>query len=167
MARVLELLLTENVEGTGIVSDVVKVRKGYARNFLMPRNFATTPSPEKVKELAGKREEAQKALAALRKEREGIISKLEGHAVNLIRSCNDIGILYGGITQTDICDALIKDGFTGIKQRDVRIGAVIKRVGDYDLHIKFESDLEATVKLHVKPDRERDVGMRDERNAAS
>ncbi len=131
----------------------------------MPRNFATTPSPEKVKELAGKREEAQKALAALRKEREGIISKLEGHAVNLIRSCNDIGILYGGITQTDICDALIKDGFTGIKQRDVRIGAVIKRVGDYDLHIKFESDLEATVKLHVKPDRELDMGKRDERHA--
>jgi large subunit ribosomal protein L9 len=66
MARTLELLLTENVEGTGIVGDVVKVRKGYARNYLMPRNFATTPSPEKVKDLATKREEAQRQLAALR-----------------------------------------------------------------------------------------------------
>lgn len=165
MARTLELLLTENVEGTGIVGDVVKVRKGYARNYLLPRNFATTPSPEKVKELAKKREDAQKALAALRKEREGIIAKLEGHAINLIRSCNDLGILYGGITQTDIVDSLIKDGFKGIKQRDVRIGAVIKRVGDYDVHIKFEADLEATVKLHIKPDRELETGRRDDKPA--
>ncbi|MGD9688831.1 MAG: 50S ribosomal protein L9 [Phycisphaerales bacterium] len=163
MARDIELLLTENVEGTGIVGDVVRVRKGFARNFLLPRAFATAPSPEKIKELAGKREQAQKALEALRKEREALIAKIEGHAVNLIRSCNDIGILYGGITQSDICEALLKDGYTGIKPRDVRIGAVIKRIGDYDVHIKFEADLEATVKLHVKPDRELETGRRDDK----
>jgi large subunit ribosomal protein L9 len=162
MARTLELLLTENVEGTGIVGDVVKVRKGFARNYLMPRNFATTPSPEKIKDLASKREDAQRALAALRKEREGIISKLEGHAIDLVRSCNDLGILYGGITQGDICDVLNKGGFPGIKHRDIRIGAAIKRIGDYDVHVKFESDLEAVVKLHVKPDRELDMGRRHE-----
>ncbi len=158
MARILELLLTENVEGTGIVGDVVKVRKGYARNYLLPRDFATTPSPEKIAQLKTKREEAQKALAELRKQREGIISKLEGHQITLVRSCNDQGILYGGVTQQDMVDLLTKENFKGIKPRDVRIGAAIKRVGDYDIHVKFEADLEATVKLHVKADRELDLG---------
>jgi large subunit ribosomal protein L9 len=158
MARILELLLTENVEGTGIVGDVVKVRKGYARNYLLPRAFATTPSPEKIAQLKTKREEAQKALAELRKQREGIISKLEGHQITLVRSCNDQGILYGGVTQQDMVDLLAKENFKGIKPRDVRIGAAIKRVGDYDIHVKFEADLEATVKLHVKADRELDLG---------
>ncbi|MBL8759109.1 MAG: 50S ribosomal protein L9 [Phycisphaerae bacterium] len=162
MARVIELLLTENVEGTGIVGDVVRVRKGYARNYLLPRAFATTPSAEKVAQLKTKREEAQKALAELRKQREGLIGKLEGHQITLVRSCNDQGILYGGVTQQDMVDLLASEKFTGIKARDVRIGATIKRVGDYDIHVKFEADLEATVKLHVKPDRELDLGDKPE-----
>lgn len=162
MARVIELLLTENVEGTGIVGDVVKVRKGFARNYLLPRAFATTPSPEKVAQLKTKREEAQKALAELRKQREVLIGKLEGHQITLVRSCNDQGILYGGVTQQDMVDLLATEKFTGIKARDVRIGATIKRIGDYDIHVKFEADLEATVKLHVKPDRELDLGDKPE-----
>lgn len=162
MARTLELLLTENVEGSGIVGDVVKVRKGFARNFLLPRGFATTPSPEKIAQLKTKREDAQRLIAEIRKQREALIAKLEGHQISLIRSCNDQGILYGGVTQQDICDLLASEGSTGIKQRDVRIGAAIKRVGDYDIHIKFEAELEASIKLHVKPDRKLDIHERQE-----
>lgn len=157
MARSLKLLLTENVDGTGIVGDVVTVRKGFARNYLLPRNFATTPSEAKVKELAQKRADAQKMLAELRKQREVLVGKLEGFELTTIRSCNDLGILYGAVTQQDMCDELAKAGYPGIKQREVRLGSVIKRVGDYEVHVKFESDLEATVKLHVKPDRELDM----------
>ena len=55
MAKSLKLLLIENVEALGIVGDVVNVRSGYARNFLLPRGLATQPSEERIKELAGKR----------------------------------------------------------------------------------------------------------------
>ncbi len=160
MARTLELLLTENVEGSGIVGDVVKVRKGFARNFLLPRGYATTPSEEKIAQLKGKREEAQRELAEIRRQREALIAKLQGHEVALIRSCNDQGILYGGVTQQDLCDLLAGQGHVGIKQRDVRIGSVIKRVGEYEVHIKFEAELEASIKLHVKPDRKLDIDDR-------
>jgi large subunit ribosomal protein L9 len=153
MARTVELLLIENVEGSGIVGDVVKVRKGFARNYLMPRGMATQPSPEKIKELAGKRADAEKQIAALRQQREALIKKLDGYKLEMIRSCNDLGILYGAITQHEISIALGKAGFPGIKDREVRIGTAMKRIDTYDLDIKFAADLVASIKLDVKADR--------------
>jgi large subunit ribosomal protein L9 len=162
MARNVQLLLIENVDNTGIVGDVVNVRKGFARNFLLPRGLATTPSEAKVKELAGKRADAQKMLAELRKQREALITKLNGHELTLVRSCNDMGILYGAITQHEITVELDKAGFHGIKDREVRLGQPIKRIGEYEIHVKFEADLEAAVKLHIKPDRELNIGRADQ-----
>ena len=153
MARTVEILLIENVEGSGIVGDVVKVRKGFARNYLMPRNMATQPSPEKIKELAGKRADAEKQVATIRSQRETLIKKLDGYKLEMIRSCNDLGILYGAITQHEISIALGKAGFPGIKDREVRIGTAMKRIDAYDLDIKFAADLIASIKLDVKADR--------------
>ena len=153
MAKSVKLLLTENVEALGIVGDVVNVRTGYARNFLLPRNLATTPSDDLVKQLASKRAEAEKMLAAQRKAREELSSKLQNIEVTLIRSCNDMGILYGAITQQDVSKALTEMGHA-VKPRDIRIAQTIKRVDNYDVHVKLDSDLDAIVKLHVKPDRE-------------
>lgn len=153
MAKSLKLLLTENVEALGIVGDVVNVRTGYARNYLLPRNLATTPSDDLVKQLAGKRAEAEKMLAAQRKAREELSGKLQGIEVTLVRSCNDMGILYGAITQQDVAKALTEMGHT-VKPRDIRIAQTIKRIDNYDVHVKLDSDLDSIIKLHVKPDRE-------------
>ena len=166
MARNIQLLLVENVDNTGIVGDVVTVRKGYARNFLMPRGLAIAPSEEKVKELAGKRADALKQLAELRKQREALIEKLNGQELVMIRSCNDLGILYGAVTQHEIAVELDKGGFHGIRDREVRLGQPVKRVGDYEVTVKFEAELEAHIKLHVKPDRELPVHRANEAAAA-
>lgn len=154
MPKSLKLLLVENVDSLGIVGDVVTVRTGYARNFLLPRSLATTPSDDLIKQLAGKREQAQKQLAALRKEREATTEKLKGVEIELVRSCNDMGILYGAVTQQDIATALHAKGFKTVVARDVRIAQTIKRVDNFDIHVKLDKDLDAIVKLHVKPDRE-------------
>lgn len=160
MPKSMKLLLTENVDSLGIVGDVVGVRLGYARNFLLPRGLATAPSDEKIKELAGKRAEAQRMLAELRKQREQMTQKLIGLEIDLVRSCNDQGILYGAITQQDICTALGEKGYT-VKPREVRIAHTMKRIDNYDVQVKLDSDLNAMVKIHVKPDREL---PRDERH---
>jgi large subunit ribosomal protein L9 len=157
MARNVKLLLTENVEALGIVGDVVNVRTGYARNFLLPRSLATEPSEERIKALSVKRAEAEKLLAELRKQREALAKKLEGVEVHLTRSCNDQGILYGAITQHDVSDALAAMGHA-VKARDVRLTQVIKRIDTYDVHIKLDSDLDSTIKLWVVADRKLDLG---------
>ncbi|MBX9737438.1 MAG: 50S ribosomal protein L9 [Phycisphaerales bacterium] len=157
MAKNIELLLTENVEGTGIVGDVVKVRKGFARNYLMPRSMATKPSEELIKSLAGKRADALKQIEVQRAERKETISKLDGYQLTLIRSCNDMGILYAAVTQHDIVVALTAAGFNGIKEREVRLGQTVKRVEHYELSVKFDAELEATIKLDVQADRPLDL----------
>jgi large subunit ribosomal protein L9 len=152
MAKTIELLLTESVENLGIVGDVVKVRTGYARNYLLPRNVATTPSHELIESLKAKRAEAQAQITMLRGERAQIIDKLKGYELAITRPCNDQGILYGGVTQQEIASALVAAGF-GVRPRDVRLSGAIKRVDTYDIHIKFETELETNIKLNVKPDR--------------
>lgn len=152
MNKNVKLLLIENVEGQGIVGDVVNVRVGYARNFLLPRGLATKPSEELVAKLASKRAEAQKLLAEQRKQREALTEKLKGVEITLIRSCNDQGILYGAITQQEVASQLNEKGFA-VKPRDVRLSQAIKRVDSYDVHIKLDSDLDAQIKLHVQADR--------------
>ena len=147
-----KLLLIENVEALGIVGDVVNVRTGYARNFLLPRNLATQPSEEKIKALASKRAEAEKMLAEQRRQRVELAGKLQGVEITLIRSCNDQGVLYGSISQQDIATALLALGHP-VKPRDVRISQVMKRVDKYDVHVKLDNDLDSIVKLTVQPDR--------------
>lgn len=164
MPKTFQLLLTESVEALGIVGDVVTVRSGFARNFLLPRNLATTPSPEKIAALATKRADAEQHVAEVRKHREEMVEKLEGFQVTLERTTNDQGLLYGSITQQDLATALKTAGFT-VRPRDVRITQTIKRIGDYDITIKPEADLEASVKLHVKSDRVLDLHKHDHAEA--
>lgn len=161
MSRSLKLLLIENVDNLGIVGDVVNVRTGYARNFLLPRNLATEPSDQLVKELAGKRAEAQKQLAEQRKQREVLATKVQGVAIKLVRSCNDQGILYASITQQDVASALNEMGYA-VKPRDIRIAQTIKRVDSYELHVKLDSDLDSTIKLTVEADRKLDLDNADD-----
>jgi len=153
MHKNVEVLLTENVYNLGIVGDVVKVRTGYARNFLLPRGIATEPSEDKMKELASKREEAERQLRELRAQREKMIEKLDGYEISLTRSCNDQGQLYGSVTQKDIADALTEEGFN-VNPRDVRLPQTIKRVDSYMTPIKLDQDLETEIKVWVAPDRE-------------
>jgi large subunit ribosomal protein L9 len=153
MAKSLKLLLVENVESLGIVGDVVNVRTGYARNYLLPRSLATQPSDDKIKELAGKRAVAQKEVEALRSARVALNDKLKGTELTLIRSCNDQGILYGAITQQDLAASLKEQGFA-VNARDIRIPQTIKRVDSFDIHVKLDTDLDQIIKVHVKPDRD-------------
>lgn len=161
MARNVKLLLTENVDSLGIVGDIVNVRIGYARNYLLPFGYATEPSDELISQLAEKRAQAEKELAERRAQREEMIGKLNGQELTLIRACNDQGQLYGSVTQQDIAAALKELGFA-VAPREVRLPTTIKRIDTFDIHIKVDSDLEADIKLWVVPDRELDVDDDDE-----
>jgi len=152
MAKSVQLLLTENVDNLGIVGDVVNVRTGYARNFLLPRGMATTPSDEMIKSLTQKRRDAEQHLGEVRVEREALIKRMSGIELTMTRSANDQGILYGAVTQQELAAALVALGYK-VKPREVRIPQTIKRVDAHDIVVKFDSDLEATVKLHVVADK--------------
>ena len=150
--RQVTLLLNRNVESLGIVGDVVKVRPGYARNYLLPLGIAEVPSDERIAELKAAREQALAELQRVRSERRGIIETLEGMAIALVRSCNDRGILYGSVTQRDISDALIELGHS-VDERAVRLANPIRRIGEYPVVIQFEKEMRVEIQIRVEADR--------------
>lgn len=150
--RNVKVLLTENVDNLGIVGDVVEVRPGYARNYLLPRGLATEPTPANIKRLAQRRAQVEKELAERRKRLEETFQKLQGLELTLQRSHNEQGVLFGGVSQHDIAEALRQQGLD-IEERAVRIGQTIKRLDTYSIPIVLAPDLKTEIKLHVVSDR--------------
>ena len=150
--RTVELLLLENIDGVGIIGDVVKVRTGYARNYLLPMGLAEPPTQTRIDELQADREVALAAQTAKRHERESLIDKMDEVELTLVRSCNDQGGLYGSVTQRDIAAALAEVGYEGIEIRSVRLPASIRRIGSYEVPIQFDADLRTDITVVVEPD---------------
>ena len=151
--RRIELLLNRTVEHLGLVGDVVKVRAGYARNYLLPFGIAEAPTPERIEALKEDRAKAAAEMAAIRAARADTIEKLAEISLELVRSCNDQGALYGSVTQRDISDGLIELGYQ-VDVRAVRLNQPIRRLGDYLVLIQFERDLKQEITVKVLPDRE-------------
>jgi large subunit ribosomal protein L9 len=151
-SKKIELLLNRTIENLGLVGDVVKVKPGFARNYLLTHGFAEAPTAEKIEALKGHRAQAQAELSKLRAEREALLARMEGAAIKLIRSVNDQGVLYGAVTQRDISDQLVVDGFM-VDMRAVRLQNPIRRIGQYSCLIQLDRDLRTELTIDVLPDR--------------
>ncbi len=167
MARSHELLLLDTVDNLGIVGDVVKVKAGYARNFLLPRGLAETPTPEKVEALAERRAQVKAELEKLAAEQAAMIEKLHDHELKIERSANDQGVLFGGVSQHEIAELLREAGFE-VEDRHVRLGEQIKRLDTYHIPIVINKDLKTDITLQVVSDRpmEEDEEQTEEGEAA-
>ena len=152
MAKPIELLLLRTVENLGIVGDLVTVRAGFARNYLLPHALAEHPTDAKIESLKAARATAVAEIAATRGQRERTINKLTGVNIKLTRSCNDQGVRYGSITQRDIADALVAAG-SAVDMRAVRLAAPFRRIGSYVCTIQFEKELKADITIDVAADR--------------
>ncbi len=151
--KTIELLLLENVSNLGIVGDVVKVKPGYARNYLLPRGLATTPSEKAIQRLAERRAQVAAEMARIRAEQEALIEKISGFELTIMRSANEQGVLYGGVSQHDIAQALRDEGFAMIEDRHVRIGDQIKRLDSYNVPVVIDKELKTEIKVWVVSDK--------------
>ena len=151
-SKKIELLLNRTIENLGLVGDVVKVKPGFARNYLLTHGFAEAPTQEKIEALKDRRAQAQAELSKLRSEREALMARMEGAAIKLIRSVNDQGVLYGAVTQRDISDQLVVDGFM-VDMRAVRLQNPIRRIGQYSCLIQLDRDLKTDLTIDVLPNR--------------
>jgi len=147
-----ELLLLDNVDNLGIVGDVVDVKAGYARNYLLPMQLATVPTDEAKAAVAERRAEVERQLREKRAQQEKMIEQLEGHEITLMRSANEQGVLFGSVTQHDIAVALQEEGFN-ITERDIRIGEPFKRLDSYMIPVKVADDLATEIKLWIVSDK--------------
>lgn len=147
----MKLILTQEVDALGAAGDIVEVKDGYARNFLIPRGFATPWTKG-----AGRQIEQMKAARKAREiasidEARAIRDQLQdGEDVVLRLRAGENGRLFGAVTSSDIVEALSERGIKADKRR-VQIGSPIKAVGDYEVVVRLHDDVDAKVAVKVRP----------------
>jgi len=149
----MKVILTEEVRGLGGRGDVVQVKDGYARNYLLPKNYARVATPGNIKvveqqrrkwaELSAQETSAAKELAAL----------IEGVKVEIHKKVGDTGTLYGSVTSHEIADALHALGYE-VDKRRIELEHPIKTIGSHELEVKLHRDVTAQIKVEVLPEAE-------------
>ncbi len=144
-----KLILTHEVTGLGAAGDVVEVKNGYARNYLLPRGFATvwTKGGEKqVDQIKAAR--AARAVANL-EEAQALAAKLQDTTVQLERTAGAEGRLFGAVKQADIAEAIEAAGVGSVDKRSITIPQAIKAVGHHKAQVRLHEDVVADVEVQV------------------
>ncbi|MGD8826616.1 MAG: 50S ribosomal protein L9 [Myxococcales bacterium] len=152
MASTVEVVLKENLEHLGSIGDVVRVRRGYARNYLLPRGLAVVASRGNVRQIEHEKDMQARRLAKLRAEQEHLLDELSNVVVMVAKEAGEDGRLFGSVTSSDVIDGLKAKGVeTEIdKKKLIMPDQPIKEVGSYEVGVKLPYGLTATVKVEVK-----------------
>jgi large subunit ribosomal protein L9 len=145
----MQVILLEKVVNLGGLGDVVKVKDGYARNYLLPQGKATRATPESLAEFERKRaalEQAQNQTLATAQEKG---TKLDGLMVQITQKAGVDGRLFGSVTNVDIVDALKAQGFE-IERAMIRLPqGPLKTVGDHEVTVALHADVVASIRVSV------------------
>jgi len=152
MASSVEVVLKENLEHLGSIGDVVRVRRGYARNFLLPRGLAVVASRGNVRQIEHEKAIQASRIAKLREEQEKIVTELASVTVMIAKEAGDDGKLFGSVTSSDVLEGLKAKGIEIDidKKKLVMPAQPIKEVGSYEIGVKLLYGLTAIVQLEVK-----------------
>ncbi|MBA4763402.1 50S ribosomal protein L9 [Sphingomonas sp.] len=144
----MEIILLERVEKLGHIGDVVKVKDGFARNYLLPNKKALRANEANRKVFEANRERIVAENAAKRTEAEKESKGLEGVSVTLIRQASNTGQLYGSVAVRDIVDSLNADGHK-VNKAQVVLDKPIKAIGLYEVRVALHAEVAVTVKVNV------------------
>jgi large subunit ribosomal protein L9 len=145
----MQIILMEKVVNLGNLGDLVKVKDGYARNFLIPYGKAKRATPAALKEFEAKRAELEKAAAEKLAEAQAFATKLEGVVVTIARKAGVDGRLFGSVTNYDVADGLKALGFT-VEKSDIRMpNGPLKAIGESTLEVALHTDVLANITVTV------------------
>jgi large subunit ribosomal protein L9 len=145
----MQVILMEKVANLGNLGDVVKVKDGFARNFLIPKGKAKRATPENIKHFEGRRAELEKAQNETLTKAQERGAKLENQKVEITQKAGVDGRLFGSVTNYDIVEALQKQGHE-IERAQVRMPqGPLKQVGEFPLQIALHTDVTATITVVV------------------
>jgi large subunit ribosomal protein L9 len=144
----MQLILNEEVPNLGGPGDVVKVRAGYARNYLLPRKLAVEANPKNLRAFEHQKGMAMLKREALKNKARGLKEKLDALSVTVSARAGEEGKLFGSVTNIDVERALRERGLE-IDRRKILLVEPIKQLGDYTIQIRLEAEVEAGLKLSV------------------
>ncbi|WP_420561460.1 50S ribosomal protein L9 [Tepidicaulis sp.] len=144
----MEIVLLERVEKLGQMGDVVRVKDGFARNFLLPRGKARRATKDNLRRFEEERAQLEARNLELRKEAEGVHAKLDGESFVVIRSASETGQLYGSVSTRDIAGLLTDGGFSTARNQ-VILDKPIKELGLVSVRIMLHPEVFSTVTLNI------------------
>ena len=152
-----ELLLAEPVPSLGLPGDLVKVKPGFARNYLIPQGLATVATEENRQAVEKHRARILELQAAEIKQQQALAEKISAHSVTIEANASEDGQLYGSVNQNDISTALAEANFD-ISADQVKLSGLLKELGMYTVQVQLHDSVEADLKVWVVPTAE---GMDD------
>jgi large subunit ribosomal protein L9 len=144
----MQVILLERVEKLGRIGDVVTVKDGFARNFLLPNKKALRANDANRRVFEANRERLEAENASRRTDAEGEAKNLDGVSVTLIRQASNVGQLYGSVAVRDLVDALVADGHKVTKSQVV-LDKPIKSIGVHEVRVALHPEVSVTVKVNV------------------
>ena len=142
------VILQKNVPNLGNVGDVVKVKDGYGRNFLVPRGMAVIADQSNRRRMAHQKRAADASRAKAQAEAEAIAAKIADTPITIKAKVGEEGKLFGSVTNREIAEKLAESGVE-IDRRSIAMSDALKSTGAFDIKVKLGMDIEATLKVFV------------------
>ena len=144
----MEVILLERISRLGQMGETVKVKDGFARNFLLPKGKALRANEANKKKFEGQRAQLEARNIERKSEAQKIAEKLDGKSFVVVRSAGETGQLYGSVSTRDISDLLTAEGFT-VTRNQVELNQPIKAIGLTNIAIALHPEVEVTVALNI------------------
>lgn len=144
----MEVILLERIARLGQMGDVVRVRDGYARNFLLPQGKALRANKANMAQFESQRAQLEARNLERKTEAAAVAEKLDGQAFIVIRSAGDTGQLYGSVSTRDVADLVSAGGFS-ILRTQVQLNAPIKTLGVHKLKIALHPEVDASITVNI------------------
>jgi large subunit ribosomal protein L9 len=149
----MKVLLRRNVSRVGKIGEVVEVKPGYARNYLIPQRLATEPTPANLKAIEAEKQAYLEQLAKERQELEAKAQVVDGKEITIPSRANEEGHLYGSVGPAQISAALASEGLF-IDAKYLVLAEPIRQLDKYDLEVRFSEEVSATIHVWIVPIRE-------------
>jgi large subunit ribosomal protein L9 len=157
----MKVLLRRNVSKLGKIGEVVSVKEGYARNFLLPQGLAVKPTEANVKAVEAEKERYLAELAKLRQELEVRAAALAGKEITIAARANAEGHLYGSVGPAQIAAVLAEQGVF-VEEKTIRLDQPIRQLDKYDVTIEFGEEVTAEIHVWIVPIREENAEDEEE-----
>jgi len=149
----MNVILNENVEGLGTIGELVSVKPGYARNFLLPRKLAVVADEKNVKQFEHEKRQAERKLEKLTREAEIIKNKIEKLSCVVSHRAGEEGKLFGSVTNIELAEKLAEAGID-IDRKHIALTEPIKSLGEHEVKVKLDAGVTATLKVVVEASEE-------------
>jgi large subunit ribosomal protein L9 len=144
----MQVILLERVGRLGQMGDVVKVKDGYARNFLLPKGKALRATKTNIAQFEQQRAQLEAQNLEQKKEADAVNAKLEGQSFIVLRQASDSGQLYGSVTTRDIAETVTEGGYT-VGRTQIQLDRPIKTLGRHPIRIRLHPEVESSVLVNV------------------